>query len=156
MFRLNLPRPIAEARLPSDPAERSEGRRRWASRGRQRAAGPEPRHGRRAGAADPGRAPRVAEVRAECVSPPGRRARARAVAHSLRLEARTTSPLGRAVPRRFDQASTPGRKKGDQGSGAGVGSGGSWRERPGGKDRPDSTSYPTARRCPTFARLLKP
>lgn len=53
--------------------------------GARRTAAQKPRYGRLAGAAAPVRAPCVAELRAECVSPPGRRARVRAVAHALRL-----------------------------------------------------------------------
>lgn len=142
--------------LPSTQTIAPRGGAAGPAEGARRAAAPEPRYGRRPGAASPVRAPGVAELRAECVSPPGRRARARAVGHALRLEARTTRPLGQAIPRRFDQASAPGGEKGDPGSGAGVGSGRSWRERPGGKDRPDSTSSPIAWCCLIFAPLLKP
>lgn len=89
----------------------------WATRGRQPGRSkPEPRYGREASAAPPLWAPGVGELRAECVWPPGRRGKARAVAHTPRLAASTGPPLGQAIPRRLGQASAPG-----WGEGAGGG-----------------------------------
>lgn len=109
---------VGEAWLPFTP--RTQGTRRWASRGRR--AGrrdPEPRNGRGAGAAAPVRAPGVGELRTECVWSPGRRAGARAVAHALRPAARAAAPVGQAVPRRLGQAPAPGQEEGRRGAGEG-------------------------------------
>uniref|UniRef100_A0A8D0JJF2 m7GpppN-mRNA hydrolase NUDT17 n=1 Tax=Sus scrofa TaxID=9823 RepID=A0A8D0JJF2_PIG len=72
----------------------------------------EPSYGRGAGAAATVRAPGVGELHAECVRPPGRQTRARAVVHTLQPQAGTTRPLGQAIPRRVGQASAPGRERG--------------------------------------------
>lgn len=99
------------------PPRRPRGGAAGPPEGAERAAATEPRYGRGARAAAPVRAPGVGGLRAECVWPPGRGARARAVAHALRLEAGTAPPVGPAVPGRLGQASAPGREQGPGGRG---------------------------------------
>lgn len=103
--------------LASLPPRRPRGGAAGPPEGAERAAATEPRYGRGARAAAPVRAPGVGGLRAECVWPPGRGARARAVAHALRLEAGTAPPVGPAVPGRLGQASAPGREQGPGGRG---------------------------------------
>lgn len=111
---------------------------------------PEQRDGCGPVAAAPGRAPGVGELPAECVWPPGRRARTGAVARALQLGARTARPLQPFVPWRLGEASHPGRDKGTSRERED-----SERVRAGG-DRPAPTAAPLISESPTLLQSLSP